>query len=31
MKFCIYEDQLLIIKYNQYEKRTPNNDLGISY
>ena len=31
MKVCINEYQLLIIKFNQYEKRTPNNDLDISH
>ena len=29
MKFCINEYELLNIKYNQYEKRTPINDLDI--
>ena len=31
MKFYINEYQLLNIKYNQYEKRTPVNDLGIRH
>ena len=31
MKFGINEYQLLNIKYNKYEKRTPNNDLDISH
>ena len=31
MKFCINEYQLLNIKYDQYEKRTPIKDLDISH
>ena len=30
MKFCINQCLLLNIKYNQYEKRTPINNLDIS-
>ena len=31
LKFYINEYQLLNIKYNQYEKRTPINDLDIGH
>ena len=31
MKFCINEFELLYIRYNQYEKRTPINDLDIGH
>ena len=31
VKFCINEYQLLNITYNQYEKRTPINDLDIGH
>ena len=31
MKFAINEYELLNIKYNQYEKRTPINDLDIGH
>ena len=31
MTSCINEYQLLNIKYNQYEKRTPIKDLNISH
>ena len=31
IEFCIKEYQLFKIKYNQYEKRTPIDDLDISH
>ena len=31
MKYCMNKCQLLNIKFNQYEKRTPINDLDIGH